>query len=203
MEASRLERDVRILKVYAAVLTVACVASLSHTLLAQDQKPHFAEIDVERINVVETDGRLRMVISNQQRQHPGILRGQPIARPQGRPPGLIFFDQRGDEMGGLIFGDNGGKGHFGQFTWDKVDGDQTIGFRHLESDSGAYESGIEVWQRPSGASRLFFGKRRDDSSVVELSDLEGKPRIRLRVAADGASALEFLDAQGNVIRRVP
>ena len=106
-------------------------------------------------------------------------------------------------MGGLIFGDNGGKGHFGQFTWDKVEGDQTIGVRHLESNNGTYESGLQMWQRPSGASRLFLGKRRDDTSVLELCDVTGKPRIRLRVAADGASTLEFLDAQGAVTRSLP
>jgi hypothetical protein len=33
----------------------------------QTQKQKFAEIDVERINIVEKDGKLRMVISNQDR----------------------------------------------------------------------------------------------------------------------------------------
>jgi hypothetical protein len=52
-------------------------------------------------------------------------------------------------MGGLIFGENGGKGHFGSLTWDKVRNDQTVGFRHLESDDGTYQTGLEMWQQPN------------------------------------------------------
>lgn len=53
-----------------------------------------------------------MVISNRERQHPGMVDGKLMKRENGRPPGLIFFDQRGDECGGLVFDENGGKGHF-------------------------------------------------------------------------------------------
>jgi hypothetical protein len=52
-------------------------------------------------------------------------------------------------MGGLLYGENSGLGHFGTLTWDKVRGDQTIGFRHLESDNGAYQTGVEMWQQPN------------------------------------------------------
>ena len=95
----------------------------------------FEEIDVERINIVEKDGQLKMVISNKARQHPGIVNGKVIKRDYPRPPGLIFFNQLGDEMGGLVYGENGPKGHFGSLTWDKVKGDQTIGFRHMEGEN--------------------------------------------------------------------
>ncbi len=89
-----------------------------------------------------------MVISNQERQHPGIVNGKVIERKGPRPPGMIFFNHLGVEMGGLIYGDNGGNGHFGSLTWHKVKGDQTIGFRHLESDNGTYQMGLEMWQPP-------------------------------------------------------
>jgi hypothetical protein len=62
---------------------------------------------------------------------------------------MIFFNQAGDEMGGLIFGENGGNGHFGSFTFDKVKNDQALGFRYLESDNGTYESGLQMWQPPN------------------------------------------------------
>ena len=73
-------------------------------------------ISVERINIVEKDGKLRMVISNRARQHPGVLDGKVMPRPNGRPPGMIFFNHRGDEAGGLIFDENGGNGHFLSLT---------------------------------------------------------------------------------------
>jgi hypothetical protein len=57
------------------------------------------EIDVERINIVEKDGKLRMVISNRERQHPGITDGKLMPRPDGRAPGMLFFNHKGERNG--------------------------------------------------------------------------------------------------------
>lgn len=157
MEA-KLEKKMRFLQGYAIVATLVCAVFALAAFTQQGGKQKFAEIDVERINVVEKDGKLRMVISNQERQHPGIVNGKIIERKGPRPPGMIFFNHLGDEMGGLIFGDNGGNGHFGSLTWDKVRNDQTIGFRHLESDNGTYQTGLEMWQRPNHPSDMMQAK---------------------------------------------
>lgn len=144
-----IRRDIRFLKLYAVSVTALC-ATLVLTGFSQSRgRQQFEEIDVGRINIVEADGTLRMVISNQEQQHPGIVNGTVIERDIPRPPGMIFFNHLGDEMGGLIFGANGERGHFGSLTWDKVGNDQTIGFRHLEGDNGAYSTGLEMWQQPN------------------------------------------------------
>lgn len=235
---TKLEREVRFLKIYAVITTLFCAVFLLSAFAIQNQKQKFEEIDVERINIVEKDGKLRMVISNEQRQHPGIVNGKIIERKGPRPPGMIFFNHLGDEMGGLIYGDNGGNGHFGSLTWDKVRGDQTIGFRHLESDNGTYQMGLEMWQQPNipgdviktkldaarkitdetarkaaiqamidkgelETNRLFLGKRRDNSTMLLMSDVKGKPRLRMQVAPDGTPKLEFLDEAGKVIYSLP
>lgn len=155
---TKLEKEVRFLKAYAVISTLVFGVFTVTAFTAQNRQQKFDEIDVERINVVEKDGKLRMVISNQERQHPGIVNGKVIERKGPRPPGMIFFNHLGDEMGGLIYGDNGGKGHFGSFTWDKVRGDQTIGFRHLESDDGKYQMGLEMWQQPDLPSDIISSK---------------------------------------------
>jgi hypothetical protein len=235
---TKLEKEVRFLKGYAIVATLSCIVLVVSAFTLQGGKQKFAEIDVERINIVEKDGKLRMVISNQERQHPGIVNGKVIERKGPRAPGMIFFNHLGDEMGGLVFGDNGGNGHFGTFTWDKVRNDQTMGFRYLEGDNGAYQSGLEMWQQPNIPSdvmlakyeaankiadegkrkaaiqalidanelttnRLFFGKRRDNSMMLLMSDIKGKPRIRMQVAPDGGPKLEFLDEAGRVVYSLP
>ncbi len=219
-------------------MTLSCAVFFLSAFDVQNKKQKFEEIDVERINIVEKDGKLRMVISNQERQHPGIVNGKVIERKGPRPPGMIFFNHLGDEMGGLIFGDNGGNGHFGSFTWDKVRNDQTMGYRYLESDNGTYQSGLEMWQQPNlpsdvvsakleaankitdekarnatiqamldnnelATNRLFLGKRRDNSTMLVMSDIKGKPRIRMQVAPDGKPKLEFLDETGKVIYSLP
>src|SRR5690349_11604333 len=120
---TKLERDVRFLKIYAAAATLLCsVFVLAAFAQARNQK--FDEIDVERINIVEKDGRLRMVISNRERQHPGISNGKLIPRPDGRPPGMIFFNHKGDESGGLVFDEAGGENsQFESLTFDKIGDD--------------------------------------------------------------------------------
>jgi hypothetical protein len=235
---TRLEKEVRFLKIYAAVATVVCAVFFFSAFSLQSKLQTFGEINVERINIVEKDGKLRMVISNQERQHPGIVNGKVIKRDGPRPPGMIFFNHLGDEMGGLIFGDNGGNGHFGSLTFDKVRNDQTIGFRHLESDNGTYTTALEMWQQPNIPSdvanakyeaankltdetarkaaiqamidnnelttrRLFLGKGRDNAASLVMSDLKGKPRIRMTVTADGTPRLDFLDESGKVIYSLP
>jgi len=234
----RIQRDVRLLKGYAVGMTALCGIVFLAGSARPGARDSFTEIDVERINIVESDGTLRMVISNQGRQHPGIVNGKVIPRRGPRPPGLIFFNQLGDEMGGLVFGANGDVGHWGGLTWDKVRGDQTIGFRYLEGDNGTYSSALEMWQQPNIPSdvvmarydsataitdsaareaaiqamrdagelttrRLYFGKGRDDSMILDMRDPQGRSRIRMTVSPDGTPRLEFLDAAGNVVSRLP
>src|SRR5437870_13537674 len=52
-------------------------------------------------------------------------------------------------------------------------------------------------------NRLFLGKQRDNSTILVMSDVKGKPRIRLQVAPDGTPKLEFLDEAGKAIYSLP
>src|SRR5947199_8570387 len=105
---TRIEKEVRGLKIYAAIATLACAVFCISAFVLQTKKQKFEEIDVERINLVEKDGKLRMVISNEERQHTGIVTGKIIPRNGQRPPGMILFNHSGGDMGGSIFGANGG-----------------------------------------------------------------------------------------------
>ena len=205
---SKVEKELRFLKAYAVISTLIFGVFMVTAFTAQSRKQKFEEIDVERINVVEKDGKLRMVIANQERQHPGIVNGKIIERKQPRPPGIIFFNHLGDEMGGLIFGDNGGKGHFGSLTWDKVRGDQTIGFRHLESDDGKYQMGLEMWQQPDlpsdiiGAKLETLRKITDETArkaaVQEMINKNELPtnRLFLGKSRDNSTSLVMDDMKG-------
>ncbi len=228
----------RALELYAITVTTALVLFALSAFSRPNDRQSFAEIDVERINIVEADGTLRMVISNKARQHPGIVNGDTIVRSFPRPPGMIFFNHLGDEMGGLVFGENGDIGHFGSLTFDKVRNDQTIGFRYLEGDSGTYETGLQLWQQPNipgdvmmaqyqaadtisdvalreaalqeirdkneiTTRRLFLGKWRDNTTLLQMRDIKGTPRIMLAVAPDGTPRLEFLDENGDVTYSLP
>jgi len=139
---SRLEREVRFLKIYAAAATLLCAVFLLSAFASQNRRQKFEEIDVERINVVEKDGRLKMVISNRERQTPVVVDGKTLPQAGGRSAGIIFFNEKGDEVGGLTFKGNTGEGQYGSLTFDKFRGDQTIAFQHLENAQGDYFAGL-------------------------------------------------------------
>lgn len=169
------------LHVYASLLTLALPASVALGVAASHApKPRFEEIDVERINVVEADGQIRMVIANRARQHPGLIDGQTVPRPGGRPAGILFFNHLGDECGGLVFDGNGGKGHFISLTMDKSRQDQTIGIQHLESDNGDYFAGLSIWDRPHEFSLLEMAEK--------LETIRGMPEAERRGALDTMKA---------------
>jgi hypothetical protein len=241
---SEVRRELRLLKGYALLTTVAlavvCLAAF------RQQRTRFAEIDVERINVVEPDGKLRMVISNRPRSPGPIYKGQPFGYPGGSRPGIIFFNDEGTENGGLTFnGQQGADGKYsalGHFSFDQFNQDQVLYFQYVD-ENGARRMGFTVadradvdimamikqrdsivaatpegaartaalqqWarERPGGrprfAPRVYVGRDRARSSLVDLLDPEGRSRIRMKVDSLGTPSLEFLDAEGRVTKRLP
>lgn len=207
-----LHRDVRILKVYAVLSTAAILAlgTLGMTSSRVDRQ-HFEEIDVERVNVVEADGRLRMVLSNEERQHPGIVDGDTVPRDHARPAGILFFNHRGDEAGGLVVGRNGapdGTGHFVSFTMDKSRHDQTVALQHLESDDGSYFAGFRIVDRPNVSLHETIDEidrvRAIEDSVARDSAIEalrrlghlGARRITIARSRDTSAEILLADSQG-------
>jgi len=61
---SELEKEVRFLKTYVAIATLVCSVLFLTAFYQQTHKQRFEEIDAERINIVERDGQVKMVISN-------------------------------------------------------------------------------------------------------------------------------------------
>jgi len=75
-------------------ITFLIVIALAASAFTQAAKPqNLGEITVERINVVDADGTLRLVISNKDRMHPGVIAGRTLQRP--RPyAGILFSTTR-------------------------------------------------------------------------------------------------------------
>lgn len=63
---------------------------------------NFEEINVKRINIVEEDGTVRMVIANKELQHSGRMDNKDWKKRE-RQAGMIFFNDLGDECGGVIY----------------------------------------------------------------------------------------------------
>ena len=123
----------RFLAAYSGLLTIIFAATVFSGFTAQksaDTKTSFQEINVERINVVEPDGTLRMVISDKARFPGIILRGKEYPHVSRSTAGVLFFNEEGTENGGLIFGgakDKDGKPTSGgHLSFDDYEQDQVI-----------------------------------------------------------------------------
>lgn len=244
-EHDTLRRDVRALKGYA-IVSSACLLVLALGAFRQPQpeKVRFAEIDVERINIVEPDGKLRMVLSNRPRSIGPIYKGRPFGYPGGTRPGMIFFNDEGTENGGLTFdGKVGPDGKYrasSGFSFDQFNQDQILYFQYRD-DNGTRRTGLTIADRanvdiydliaerdsimklpegavrnaalqrwaaprngvPLAAERIYVGRDPARNAVINLSDPNGKPRLRLKVDSLGTPSLEFLDAAGTVTARFP
>lgn len=141
----KIAKDVRLLKIYSALLTVGIISFFIMSFVDSSDKEHFEEIDVERINIVEDNGDLKMVISNQEKQHPGMFDGEVLIERE-RPPGIIFFNEEQDEVGGLIYQGNKKEGAVMALSVDQYKNDQIMQLRYLEGkESRTY--GLQIWDR--------------------------------------------------------
>ncbi|MHB1957770.1 MAG: hypothetical protein ACYCO5_01930 [Acidobacteriaceae bacterium] len=167
----------------------------------------FDEIQVHRINVVEPDGTLRMVISDRDRMPGIIVKGKEFPKGDRPQAGMLFYNDEGTETGGLIFGGHRNeKGEIvdsgGSLTFDKFGGRQIVQLAGVD-DKGYRFAGLAVSDNNSRDKnrRIWVGRSNGDgAAVVSLMDANGRKRIVMQVTADGAASLDFLDANGHVIR---
>ena len=93
----------RLIAVYAGCVTVVLVAALVCGF-AERRAREFDVITAHRINIVEPDGTMRMVISNKA-SAPGLyIKNKEYPHETRHTAGMIFFDDEGTEDGGLIYG---------------------------------------------------------------------------------------------------
>lgn len=179
------------------------VAVLLLTGFTSSRPATFDEITVHRINVVEPDGTLRMVISNKAAL-PGVIVKGKEQPPQDRPQaGMLFYNDEGSENGGLIFGGRkDGNGNVvdsgGSLSFDKYGANQIVQIAGVDDKTDQF-AGMAV---RDDKKRVWIGRTGDGDAMLSLMDGNGKDRIVLKVTAAGQSSLEFLDAAGHVVKHV-
>ncbi len=198
------------LVVYSAIVTLAFAVTVLGGFAAAPKKVAFDEIDVHRINVVEPDGTLRLVISDKARFPGDFIQGKEHARPDRRATGMLFIDDEGSEMGGLIWAgakDKDGKvqsnGHlsFDQYMQDQIfaidagqSGDQHYSTLRI-SDRGDYPitEAIEASQR---IQKLPPEQRQAERQKFAAAHPGDHLRIVLGRAGDKSVILSLKDTEG-------
>ncbi len=144
-----LQQQNRLLKRGLGFGGAVLMAALLVAAKSPEEKTRFTEIDVERINVINGEGKVEMVLANRTRLPKAIVDGKESGDDR-HMPGLIFYNQTGDECGGLIFDgklDAKGKPAAGMhFSMDRFGGDQQLALGSYE-DGGSMESGLNVYDR--------------------------------------------------------
>lgn len=136
-----------ILKIYSITLTLILGFIFLSGFKSSNSNQRFKEITVERINVVEADGKLKMVISNQKRQHPGMMNGETYAA-RKRAPGILFFNEEQDEVGGLGYSGNKEEGGNNVYlSIDQYKNDQVMQLMHYTNENGDNRYGLQLWER--------------------------------------------------------
>jgi hypothetical protein len=166
----------------------------------------FDEISVQRINIVEPDGTLRMVISDHAQMPGVIVKGKESPKVDRPQAGMLFYNDEETENGGLIFGGHRNeKGEIvdsgGSLSFDKYGTSQQIVQLAGVDDKDNRFAGLAVNDQNSRMNhRIWVGRKDDGASVVSLMDANGRKRIIMQVTAEGAASLDFLDAEGHVVR---
>jgi hypothetical protein len=192
----------RCLLIYSAAFAAIVLSGFA----AGDKKIKFDQIEVQRINIVEPDGTLRMVVSNKAMLPGVIVRGKEEHQEDRPYAGMLFYNNEGSENGGLVFGGHkNAKGEIvdsgGSLSFDKYDASQVVQLAGVEDHENHF-AGLAVSDSMAGGNsqrRVWIG--RDDSGAAELAlmDAAGKKRIVLQVPATGTPRIAFLDANGKIL----
>jgi hypothetical protein len=145
---------------------------------------------------------------------------------------IFFNDEGTENGGLIFGGRAGGgaASGYGSLTFDRYEQDQVVQIVQDE-EGGTRRSGLQVFDRPEarmdfpaiaragglsgaaqkqafaaahvgGVTRGFVGRDEAGDAEVALRDAHGAVRLVLKVTADGAASLAFLDGAGRVVRTI-
>ena len=236
-ELASIRRSLRLIKVYAFLMTVLFTVMAFSGFTQSAQKQNFEEITANRIKIVDPAGKVRVILGNNLENANRF--------------GVLFYNVEGHEAGALVYGgkrDKDGKTEaFSLLTMDQFKSDQVVvldydhngdrkrygltindrpdvmgaqadeiirelgealkqsaqsGKSSAEMDALRREYLSRIPAREIVARRLFAGRDVEGSSLVTLSDPDGKPRLRLAVDKFGKASITFLDPSGRTVRTI-
>jgi hypothetical protein len=203
MEA--MARQIRILQIAVLVLgavTVLLGVNLFRPLLG---KQRFRVVEAQKVNIREADGTLKAALSDSA----GFNEFQRAESGKGvKFSGLMFYNQEGEEEGGLVYSGKaapGGQDSDVTLTMDQYKQDQNVYLHHEEHKDAAgsrIEDGLSVNSRPDW-------KRVDEEYRVysELEKLSGEQAdaAKLKALQDGKISANrlFLGVRRGVKENVP
>lgn len=212
-----MNRELIFLRTFAFTAVIGIVF-LTASAFKTDGNQKFTEIDVERINIVEKDGTVKMIITNVDKFPTGEdkINGSPTNKTRKKRSGMLFFNEDGIECGGFIYdGQKNQNGHSSglSLTYDQYDGDQVMQILtqdYKKGDKRVVSSGLYFNDRPSKESQLGTGQimaelnqiKDPEAAQKKYKEYEqqgligGAPRMMLGKTKDEHNGLFLFDSKG-------
>jgi hypothetical protein len=194
----QLRREIRRLRRTTAIAIALLVVVTASAFVQARQRTKFDEIDVERINVREPNGTLRLTISNHTRLPEAVIGGKtyPLRGGSGvQSAGLIFFNDEGNEDGGLVWtGQRTAAGNraAANLTFDQFDQDETVSLGYGEENRHR-QAGLSIIDRPDESIQVFAESLMAIRAMPDGSAKEARTkRFRESMQARGAMPADRL-----------
>jgi len=161
-----LNRELVILRTFT-ICTVAVITTLLLLAFKTKENQKFGTIDVERINIVESDGTVKMIITNVEEFPNGTatVNGREVTKDRKKRSGMLFFNEDGIECGGFIYdGAKDENGHSSglSLTYDQYDGDQVMQLKTIDFKKG---------EERMVSSSLIFNDRTENLTQQEVTQV--------------------------------
>lgn len=184
---TKLEKEVRFLKAYAVVATLLGAVFVLTAFTLQSGKQSFEEITANRINIVDSTGKIRVRLG-------GDL---------GNRAGILFYNDEGTESGGLLYSgkrDKDGKiDAFSLLTMDQFKSDQIVVLDYDHTgDRKRY--GLTINDRPDVMSAQADEIIRELGQALKQAERSGKSSAEM--AALRREYLSRIPAREIVARRL-
>jgi len=215
-----INRELIFLRIFALATAIGIFFIAIYALSGKLSNQQFTEIDVERINIVEKDGTIKMIITNVERFPSGSdsINIRPTNSSRKKRSGMLFFNEDGIECGGFIFdGKRTESGHSSglSLTYDQYDGDQVMQLLtqdYQQEDKRIVRSTLTFNDRPVNESQLQAMEIMKELEELGENDPEamnekyleykqqgllgGVPRVMLGKSGSQKNGLFLFDDQG-------
>lgn len=214
-----MKRELVFLRAFA-ITTVIAMFFITTSAFKNNGNQKFSEIDVERINIIEKDGTVKMIITNESLFPNGkkVINGRPTNEDRKKRAGMLFFNEEGIECGGFIYdGKKSKDGHSSglSLTYDQYDGDQVMQLLtqdYKKGDKRFVSSSLAFNDRPINEAQLKTAEimkeleelNKKDSKLMrekykqyeQAGYVGGVPRIILGKTSDQNNGLFLFDEKG-------
>jgi hypothetical protein len=145
---NKMKKQIRFLMIYSALISILLIVMCLFTVKRNSKIQSFDELTVKRINIIESTGMPRLVISNKELSPDPLSYRKTYGIPGKNRPGIIFYNDEGTENGGLTFMGNtdsisGKYTATGHFSFDQYNQNQVLYLQYID-DNGERTTGLYI-----------------------------------------------------------